>query len=46
MRLNWYEYNGSQTTMQSEPVCYLRFEGADETAMIALMAEWTDATTY
>ena len=46
MRLNWYEYNGSQTTMQSEPVCYLRFEGADETAMIALIAEWTDATTY
>lgn len=46
MRLNWYEYNGSQTNTQPEPVCYLRFEGADEKAMIALIEEWTDATTY
>ncbi len=46
LRLNWFEYDGSQAPRMSEPACFLTFDEADAQALTALVQSWITQTTY
>ena len=46
LRLNWFEYDGSQAPRKSEPVCFLTFDQADAQALTTLVQAWIADTAY